>query len=271
MEKGKVWVLIGSIVFLSSSFFFVWVWKRSLGFGVVLKTYVWVLVSLLSLALIVGLVIWALIKRKKNMVIVNRNAIMSSCMECRSNHKQIIAFKGDADVGLEPRKVGHVIGYCRVKTEPIYKSVKKGKKISKKEIYGSQNLTFIAYRRMKGFIGSVIEPVKIIGLLSHVKDGKGRTIQDSDHTSLNGEKIYLNDATFMPKRFGLLFLSRHYKKTWMIDECVKQSISRYLTEEGLTQSQELIDAGFAISEKYKKERETSRANEVLALKEDSKK
>ncbi len=265
MDRKAVLSIIGGIGFLAFVFIGVWVKKRNSGWDEIIRTYIFVLFIIAILALVIAGVYWLFMKRHKNMVAINRNSILKACMQCRPNHEQTLHFKGDATFDLEPRLIGHIIGFCQIVSEPIYNSKKVKTRVTKTLEQEGQVLTYIAFRKVKGFVGSFFEVPKLVCCLGEVKKDK-KVIQDSDYTSLNGEKVYLNGASFMPTRYDFFYLSRHYKKTWMIDECVKKSIDRYIMEEYFVQSQEIIDDGLGIGDKYKKERETSQAKELLDMK-----
>ena len=262
----KFWIIMSiiSLVFLVGLFFIVWWFTRTDPWTTTLSYFLAIVVVLAFLILIVAVVIWFMSKKRKDMVALNKNMAYRACTQCRPDFDQKVAFLGDSDKGIGSRVIGHVLGLCRIKCEPVYESVmetKDGKETEKKiMVLPEQDIYLVAYRRFKGMLGWLFEAPKIICLMDSLKHNK--YVQDADFISLGSDIIYLTDSMFMPPRYGFFFLPKHYKSTYIIDEVVKNSIVRYLMEEVLTESGEIIEAGFEISDKYKKERESSRWNDM---------
>lgn len=255
----KIW--LGVAVFgtaIALLFFLIW-WKYSAqGLWTVIKYF---LIGLTVLTIIVLIIIGIIIlfrKKRVDMIEINKNAILSSALQTSPTTMKRLMFRGSKE--LEGYDIGYIKGFCRIKSEAVH-NINESTKL-KEVVFPEQDITFIVYKHLKSGLGAWFERYKIFCGLGELRDKENKVIQTSDYTELNADIVYLNGTMFTPSMFGFLYLSKHYKKTWMIDESVKESIYRMLSQENLSELKEVIDDALAIGDKYKTEREFSMAKSM---------
>lgn len=238
-----IMILVGIFMLFLLSYLF----NHSKGFGTVL-TWFFIYIFLFGiLGLIIFAIIWLLKVHRIDMIHIFRERIIQAAKLNRPKVDQQLYMMGDHV--LERRFIGHVEGICQIFTEPLKVLVDdKESDVEQKKIQSTgliNRITLITFRVSKGLLARLFSSTEIVACI------------DGDFTDLNGDIVYLRGMSFAPPLFGLLWLSKHYHDTNLIDETAKENINRYVMQELLKETMNIVNDGMAIHPQYQKEREKS--------------
>lgn len=257
-------------------FLMTWYWNKGKPFAYTIRNFLYLLLFLAVIGLIVAGLIYIFKKTTLDMIHTMKMRVQQACEigafqtpkplmligyqkeEGVKMALQEMAKKGLIDIKstalmqevmmpIESRYIGYVTGMCQVQTEPLYKDItdEDGNIIERELIRKPMKATLLSYRSSLSAINKFfVEPQIFL-------------CYDGDFSDLNGDVINLYDMAVTPSLYGFLVLARHYRDTNKIDEVAKELIQRYVTQENLKNLGSLLEASYAISEKYKNEREQS--------------
>lgn len=233
------------IIALALDFFIVWLATRGRGWG---STFLWFFISLLVfglIALIIFIIIWLFKKHKVDLLHVWRQKIIDSCQLTSMYDYQQLYLMGNDE--LSYKFLGHCIGICKITTEPANKIIEQ----KLVQVRPPRELYFIAFRKGNTILNKWFEPIKLFC-------GE----KDDIMNNLNSDVLYLSDMALTPELFGFFFLSKHYRKTYVIDEPAVKAVHRLEVEEFLKEEKSIIDAVLDLAPQHVKEKEISNIQAV---------
>jgi len=94
---------------------------------------------------------------------------------------------------------------------------------------------------------------------------------EGDFSDLNGDEVKVFDMSLSPAIYGMHFCSKWYRDTNKIDRVAVELVHRYATQENVKDIKTMLDAGYAIADKYRKEEVDSMIKMIKAQSEGGKK
>jgi len=204
----------------------------------------------LLLSLIVFIIFWLFKKHRIDMLHIAKQRIVKACELHRLPHKQEFRSRGSAVDNISWSVLGYITGICIMKTNPKFKIIEEedevtGYKIKKKELLEeSKDLIIISFNQGKPFPLSLFDDTQLF--LGY----------PTDLSNPSAAVVYAN-GILAPEILGVYFLAKHFEKTYMIDESLKDLVYRYMLQENLSEIKNIVDDAIAISPEHQKRIERS--------------
>jgi len=223
-------------------------WKKNLQTAVIVFLIGIFIVIFIAIAVFVFF--WLFKKHRVDMIHVAKQRITASAELHKMPYKQEFRSRGSIKDNISWSPIGVIKGICLMKTKEKYKMVEEidpltEYKIKKKEkIEDSQDLMIIAFNKGMPFPLSIFDETQLF------------FGYPEDVSNPSGIVVYAN-GILAPQVFGIFFLSKHFEKTYMIDESMKELIYRYVLQDNLSEIKNIVDDAIAISPEHQKHIERS--------------
>jgi len=221
-------------------------------FALMRKLVFWVFIASILVVLALG-IYWLLKKQKLDLVHIHRQRIIEACKANGNDYRQQLFFRSVGD-NWNIRPVGDIVGLCMIKSVAgrIKERLTSGEEVFKVVEQG-YDLIFVTVRPpglLHKWFGGLLDSEKVIGGVP------------ADYTNLSASVVYLNGMTFSPPLFGIMFLSHHWDKNFMIDETITQNIYRYQLAENLKELATMMEDAIDASPSHKKKQEIQNIQQV---------
>ena len=222
-----------------------------------LKTML-IFIGLLWFFAIVGLIIWAVVwllsKQRSDMIHIFKQRVNAACKLFRPPYVQEVWLWGDPKNSIPSRRIGYCSGVCKIKTHPVRRVDKSTNEYGvviedHVVVEEAKDLFFVSFNEGKSFPMSLFDEEKIfLGVREDISE-------------FDGSKIFFY-GVLAPEIYGCFTLARHWERTNVVDEPIKETIYRYVIQDFLKEIKNITDDALAISPEHQKKLERSNMESI---------